>query len=370
MKERILVKYSYQNDHHDKSQNCFFFTKDSDSPLSIIELLSQFPGFWNGELQERGYHFRFLDRFGKNTTCWVDINNLSSAVPIHKNVIEMKVLIMPTQRKSNIYHDVEERCEAFRAERDAPVPIETKTTKPVHENKNLPERTKQPLAKLNVQDESDLLGGLDILGGNSKKTPSTTPNTKPQQASSKGREENEINVLDIDQPTQGTGNTPGNTDNSKLAEMFSDFDPTVRNRVLDVIEIQEREKRQAKERVDALEAKTKKMAEDQDAKNEAGLQIEPKIKAWAYASNNARNNIRILLSTLHNILWEGSDWEPKTVADMMTDISVKKVYMKAILIVHPDHNSDVTDPTALYMMDRVFNILNDSYAEFTKNKGK
>lgn len=92
MKERILVKYYYQNDQHDKTPNCFFVTKDTERPLKILELLSDFPGLRVREYGNKGYHFRFLDRLGK-LACWVDIKNLNADVPISKGVIELKVLL-------------------------------------------------------------------------------------------------------------------------------------------------------------------------------------------------------------------------------------------------------------------------------------
>ena len=35
--------------------------------------------------------------------------------------------------------------------------------------------------------------------------------------------------------------------------------------------------------------------------------MEPKILKWAF-KNNVRNNLRLLLSTLNDVLWEGIDW--------------------------------------------------------------
>lgn len=48
-------------------------------------------------------------------------------------------------------------------------------------------------------------------------------------------------------------------------------------------------------------------------------------------------NIRALLSTMHTVLWEGeSRWKPIGMADLVTPEQVKKVYRKAVLVVHPD----------------------------------
>lgn len=48
-------------------------------------------------------------------------------------------------------------------------------------------------------------------------------------------------------------------------------------------------------------------------------------------------NIRALLSTMHTVLWEGETrWKSVGMADLVTPEQVKKVYRKAVLVVHPD----------------------------------
>lgn len=48
-------------------------------------------------------------------------------------------------------------------------------------------------------------------------------------------------------------------------------------------------------------------------------------------------NIRALLSTMHTVLWEGETrWKTVGMADLVTPEQVKKVYRRAVLVVHPD----------------------------------
>lgn len=49
-----------------------------------------------------------------------------------------------------------------------------------------------------------------------------------------------------------------------------------------------------------------------------------------------QDNIRALLSTLHTVLWEGSGWNPPQMTDLVEANKVKRQYMKANLIIHPD----------------------------------
>ena len=49
-----------------------------------------------------------------------------------------------------------------------------------------------------------------------------------------------------------------------------------------------------------------------------------------------QDNIRALLATLHTVLWEGSGWQPLGMTDLVDPSRVKRSYMRANLIVHPD----------------------------------
>lgn len=56
-------------------------------------------------------------------------------------------------------------------------------------------------------------------------------------------------------------------------------------------------------------------------------------------------NIRALLSTMHTMLWAGeTKWKPVGMADLVTPEQVKKVYRKAVLVVHPDKVSTTCSP--------------------------
>lgn len=50
----------------------------------------------------------------------------------------------------------------------------------------------------------------------------------------------------------------------------------------------------------------------------------------------AQDNIRALLASLDSVLWEGSGWTKPGMADLVEKGRVKRAYMRANLIVHPD----------------------------------
>lgn len=100
-----------------------------------------------------------------------------------------------------------------------------------------------------------------------------------------------------------------------------------------------REKRLAiqAERIQRQLAEKQEREENERAEKEGKVvfrdTLKPKIDRWAHGKSD---NIRALLSSLHVVLWEDSGWTPPSIADMVEDAKVKRVYMKANLIVHPD----------------------------------
>ncbi|KYQ90768.1 DNAJ heat shock N-terminal domain-containing protein [Tieghemostelium lacteum] len=90
--------------------------------------------------------------------------------------------------------------------------------------------------------------------------------------------------------------------------------------------------------------------------------ISDKIKKWS-EKNGRKNNLRILLSTLHEVLWEDAGWEKIGIGAMVAPVQVKKVYRKAIMVVHPDkvHNGTIEQKM---IAQRIFESLRESFEVF------
>lgn len=58
-----------------------------------------------------------------------------------------------------------------------------------------------------------------------------------------------------------------------------------------------------------------------------------KIMDWI---ENKERNIRALLCSMNSIVWEGCNWTPIGMHQLLTPNDVKKMYRKACLAVHPD----------------------------------
>ncbi|XP_037104947.1 putative tyrosine-protein phosphatase auxilin isoform X3 [Syngnathus acus] len=97
-------------------------------------------------------------------------------------------------------------------------------------------------------------------------------------------------------------------------------------------------------------------------KEEMAKEMDPeKIKILEWIEGKERN-IRALLSTMHTVLWEGETrWKPVGIADLVTPEQVKKVYRKAVLVVHPDKATG--QPYEQYAK-MIFMELNDAWSEF------
>jgi len=86
-----------------------------------------------------------------------------------------------------------------------------------------------------------------------------------------------------------------------------------------------------------------------------------KVMEW---TDGKSDNIRALLCSLHKVLWDGeSRWEPVGMHQLVTADHVKKVYRKAVLVVHPDK---LTDHPEVELAKLIFVELNEAWAKFQK----
>ncbi|XP_018116244.1 putative tyrosine-protein phosphatase auxilin isoform X2 [Xenopus laevis] len=102
-------------------------------------------------------------------------------------------------------------------------------------------------------------------------------------------------------------------------------------------------------------------------KEEMSKEMDPeKLKILDWIEGKERN-IRALLSTMHTVLWAGeTKWKSVGMADLVTPEQVKKVYRKAVLVVHPDKATG--QPYEQYAK-MIFMELNDAWSEF-ENQGQ
>jgi cyclin G-associated kinase len=83
-----------------------------------------------------------------------------------------------------------------------------------------------------------------------------------------------------------------------------------------------------------------------------------------------RKHVKVLLCTLHTILWDGNTWQVIGMDKMNDPNQVKKYYRKAILMCHPDKiaGNDV-NPDKVYIANRCYSALNDAFNEYKNEPG-
>ncbi|KIX09680.1 uncharacterized protein Z518_00761 [Rhinocladiella mackenziei CBS 650.93] len=94
--------------------------------------------------------------------------------------------------------------------------------------------------------------------------------------------------------------------------------------------------------------------------------VDARIQAW---KGGKADNLRALLGSLENVLWEGSGWKKISMADLVLPNKVKIQYMKGIAKVHPDKIP--TDATTEQRMiaGAVFSALNEAWDKFKTENG-
>ncbi|KTW29739.1 hypothetical protein T552_00946 [Pneumocystis carinii B80] len=89
--------------------------------------------------------------------------------------------------------------------------------------------------------------------------------------------------------------------------------------------------------------------------------VDSSVNNWA---DGKRDNIRALLSSLNNILWDDLAWQNINMANLLTTSQVKKAYLKTISKIHPDKLPITTFLEHRMIASSVFNILNNAWNIF------
>ncbi|KAH9328611.1 hypothetical protein KI387_000719, partial [Taxus chinensis] len=128
----------------------------------------------------------------------------------------------------------------------------------------------------------------------------------------------------------------------------------------------ERHQRTRERTVKALAEKNERdmqVQRDQAERHRFAETLDAEIKRWAAGKEG---NLRALLSTLQyvgftndcNVLWPEAGWQPVSLTDVITGASVKKVYRKATLCVHPDKvQQKGATIQQKYIAEKVFDLL-------------
>ncbi|KAI3460561.1 hypothetical protein Pfo_017224 [Paulownia fortunei] len=105
---------------------------------------------------------------------------------------------------------------------------------------------------------------------------------------------------------------------------------------------------------------------EQEEKRRLAETLDNDIKRWAAGKEG---NLRALLSSLQQVLWPECGWRPVSLTDMITSESVKKVYKKATLYVHPDKvQQKGANLQQKYVAEKVFDLLKEAWNKFSADE--
>lgn len=101
---------------------------------------------------------------------------------------------------------------------------------------------------------------------------------------------------------------------------------------------------------------------EQEERRRIADTVDVQIKRWAAGKEG---NMRALLSSLQNVISPDYGWQPVSLTDMITSASVKKVYRKATLCIHPDKvQQKGASLEQKYTAEKVFDILKEAWTKF------
>merc|ERR1719401_118978 len=108
-------------------------------------------------------------------------------------------------------------------------------------------------------------------------------------------------------------------------------------------------------------AVAQKEADTKGGKLDANSKLGPLLDTWARTPDGTKfKDIRTLLSTMHEVTWDGAGWKQVTLADLLAPGAIKKIYRKAIIIAHPDKSQDAPYEQQV-RADRIFQALNEAF---------
>lgn len=256
------------------------------------------------------FHFRYKLQMPEETFggyVWVDLENDDERVPMFKNAISMKVLRLPKA--------LERSTSAAPQTAPQASPQSTSTAPP---------------ADLFAPDPRQQAPQQQAVSAPAAATPQRRPSP-------------------VDDMMEFPADPP------PAPVQMPDRDTLVRQR-------EEEKARRIAEAKAANDAQVQKEEMLKAQKVSMNHQLSTELDRWAKTPDGtAWKDIRTLLSTVHEVIWSDSSWQPVSLADMVAkEGNIKKFYRKAILITHPDR-AQGRNAEQQVRADRIFQALNESF---------
>lgn len=104
-------------------------------------------------------------------------------------------------------------------------------------------------------------------------------------------------------------------------------------------------------------------AREQEEREAARLLHGARLKEWAEESSGSRKGVRVLLASMHTVLWPDAKWEPVPMAKLIEPKRVKLAYMRACTLVHPDKHNHM-DGAQRFIATEIFHYVESAYSLF------
>ncbi|KAL9233361.1 hypothetical protein vseg_008376 [Gypsophila vaccaria] len=132
------------------------------------------------------------------------------------------------------------------------------------------------------------------------------------------------------------------------------------------LEREQRTQQRAEKAVAEKNARDLQVQREQAERHKFSETLDVEIKRWAAGKEG---NLRALLSTLQYVLWPECGWQPVSLTDLITGASVKKVYRKATLCIHPDKvQQKGANLQQKYVAEKVFDLLKEAWNKFNSEE--
>ncbi|OAA80558.1 Heat shock protein DnaJ [Akanthomyces lecanii RCEF 1005] len=120
------------------------------------------------------------------------------------------------------------------------------------------------------------------------------------------------------------------------------------------------------EAVTRLREANEAAAKEDDEKFALSEHVDAKIAAWR---EGKRDNLRGLIASLDQVLWEDSGWKKVGMHELVMANKVKISYMKAIAKTHPDKIAQTASTEVRLIAGLVFSTLNEAWDKFKTENG-
>ncbi|TDH72139.1 hypothetical protein CCR75_004303 [Bremia lactucae] len=211
---------------------------------------------------------------------------------------------------------------------------------------------------------SQFLNSMDPLAActtqaASPSLPKAMPQDSPKFEDDNGQTVGPVTMAEMEEHSQSTSDG-SNVYNPNLVDKSTKSDK-VRRAMLERERQVQRDVDRARENLRKREEAVLNMAAMKDTANSV---IGPRLKVWA-EDNGRVKNIRTLLSTMHQVMWDDCKWTEVNMGKLLQPNDVKKHYRKAMIVVHPD-KAGGRNAEQLLIAERVFAALNNAWEDFQK----